>query len=148
LTLRARARQVFDIGIYVVVVAVVVQFFLAGLGIFVSAELFFWHTFVNALVIGIGSLALAGVGWYARVDRRTVLITASMFGLVVLQSLLLAPYHMAAEGPIRAVAALHAVNAVFIFWVALQLLDRVRYPRGLAHTIPPTPARGAVERRV
>jgi len=148
LTLRARARQVFDIGIYVVVVAVVVQFFLAGLGIFVSAELFFWHTTVNAIVIGIGPLLLALVGWYAGVDRRTLLMTASMFGLVVLQSLLLFPYHMAAEGPIRAVAALHAVNAVFIFWVALRLLDRVRYPRGLAHTIPPTPARGAVEGRV
>lgn len=129
MTLRRRARQVFEIGIYVLVVAVVLQFFFAGLGIFVSAELFFWHAIVNAIVIGIGPLLLAGIGWYGGVDRRTLLIAASMFLLVVLQSLLLAPYHMAAPGAVRAISALHAVNGVFIFWVALQLLDRVRHPQ-------------------
>jgi hypothetical protein len=140
LTARRRARQVFEIGIYVVVAAVVLQFFLAGMGIFVSGEFFFLHATAGALVIGIGPLLLAGIGWYGGVDRRTVLIAASFFLLVVLQSLLMAPYHMGAQGPLRAISALHVVNAIFIFWVALQLLDRVRYPRGLAKTIPPVPA--------
>ena len=126
--MKARARQVYDIGIYVVVAATVLQFFLAGLGIFVSASLFFWHTTVNPFLVGVLPLVLAGVGWYAGVDRRTLLLTVSMFGLVVLQSLLLFPFHLALDAPFRAISALHAVNALVIFWVALNLLDRVRFP--------------------
>jgi hypothetical protein len=126
--LKARARQVFDIGIYVVVAATILQFLLAGLGIFVDASLFFWHTTVNPFLVGVLPLLLAGIGWYAGVPRRTLLLTASMFGLVVLQSLLLFPYHMALQGPLRAISALHALNAVLIFWVALLVLDWVRYP--------------------
>jgi len=126
--MKARARQVFNIGIYVVVAATIVQFLLVGLGIFVDASLFFWHTTVNPFLVGVLPLLLAGVGWYAGVDRRTLLLTISMFGLVVLQSLLLFPYHLALGGPMRAISALHALNAVLIFWVALLLLDRVRHP--------------------
>jgi len=126
--MKDRARQVFEIGIYVVVAATVLQFFLAGLGIFVDASLFYWHTSINPFLVGVLPLALALVGWYAGVNRRTLWLTASMFGLVVLQSLLLFPFHMAAQGPLRVIAALHALNAVVIFWVALLLLDRVRSP--------------------
>ena len=36
MTARARAKQVFDVGAYVLVIAVVLQFFLAGLGIFAA----------------------------------------------------------------------------------------------------------------
>ena len=39
MTTRERARQVFDIGCYVLVAAVVIQFYLAGLGIFAGASL-------------------------------------------------------------------------------------------------------------
>jgi hypothetical protein len=35
--MKAQARRVYDVGVYVVVVATVLQFFLAGLGIFVDA---------------------------------------------------------------------------------------------------------------
>jgi hypothetical protein len=126
LAVKLAARQVFKYGVYVLAALVVVQFLLAGLGIFSSAEWFFWHAVVNAAVIGLGPLLLALIGWYAGVDRRTVLVTASFFLLVLLQSLLLAPYHMAAPATVRAISALHVVNAVFIFWVALWLLDRVR----------------------
>jgi len=126
--MKAQARRVFDVGIYVVVAATVLQFFLAGLGIFVDASLFFWHTTVNPFLVGVLPLLLVAIGWYAGIDRRTLLITASLFGLVVLQSLLLAPYHMGAEGALRVISALHVLNAVVIFWVALHLLDRVRHP--------------------
>jgi hypothetical protein len=148
LTLRARARQVFDIGIYVLVVAVVLQFFLAGMGIFMSGEWFFVHAAINGAVVFFLPLLLALVGWYAGIDRRTILLTLAITGLTLVQSLLLIPYHAGVQGPLRIIAAVHPLNAVFVFWVAMQLLDRVRYPRGLAKTIPPTPARGAVERRV
>jgi hypothetical protein len=126
--MKERARQVFNIGIYVVVAATVLQFFLAGLGIFVDPTLMYWHTMVNPFLVGVVPIALALIGWYAGVARRTIWLTVSMFGLVVLQSLLLFPFHMALQGPLRVISALHALNAVFIFWVALHLLDRVREP--------------------
>ena len=126
--MKAQARRVFEIGIYVVVAATVLQFLLAGMGIFVDASWFFWHTTVNPFLVGVLPLLLVAVGWYAGVERRTLLLTASMFGLVVLQSLLLFPYHMGADGAWRAISAMHALNAVLIFWVAIHLLDRVRHP--------------------
>src|SRR2546421_2216588 len=104
--MRERARQVFDIGIYVVVAATVLQFFLAGLGIFVDASLFFWHTSVNPFLVGLLPALLAPLGWYAGVERRTVWLSLAMFGLVVLQSLLLFPFHMALQGPMRVISAL------------------------------------------
>ena len=126
--MKAQARRVFEIGIYVVVAATVLQFLLAGMGIFVDATWFFWHTTVNPFLVGVLPLLLVAVGWYAGVDRRTLSLSASMFGLVVLQSLLLFPYHAGANGAWRAISALHALNAVLIFWVAIHLLDRVRHP--------------------
>ena len=39
--MKEKARQVFNIGIYVVVAATVLQFFLAGLGIFVDPTLLY-----------------------------------------------------------------------------------------------------------
>src|SRR5438128_11702408 len=112
LSLRAemkdRARQVFDIGIYVVVAATVLQFFLAGLGIFVDASLFYWHTSINPFLVGVLPLSLALVGWYAGLNRLTLWLTAYMFGLVAVQSLLLSPFHIAAHGTLTRLSALHA----------------------------------------
>jgi uncharacterized protein DUF6220 len=122
-------RRLFEIGTYVLVVAILVQFFLAGLGIFGSASLLSWHTTVNALVIFLLCIALVIVGWLAHEDRLTVGLPGIIVGLVILQSLLLFPYHLAAPLPVRAISALHVVNGVVIFWVALELMDRVRHPR-------------------
>ena len=126
--MKAGARRAFDIGIYLLVLAVLVQFLLAGLAIFFDNYYFFFHAVVNAPVIAFGSLILALIGWYAGVDRRTIWMTASVFLLVVLQSLLLVPYHSNATGILRAISGLHVVNALVIYWVALKLLDRVRFP--------------------
>jgi len=122
-------RRVFEIGVYVLVAAVLIQFFLAGLGIFGSASLLYWHTTVNALVIFVLSIALVIVGWLGKYDRLTVGLPGILIGMVILQSLLLFPYHLGAPIAVRAISALHVVNGVAIFWVALHLMDRVRFPR-------------------
>src|SRR5256885_13028053 len=111
MTARTRARQVFEIGAYVLVAAVVLQFFLAGLGVFADARLFFWHTTVNAIVIFFGSIILVLLGWYAGLDRRIVGMPGIIAGLVILQSLLLFPYHMALQPSVRAISALQPGNA-------------------------------------
>ena len=124
---RALAGRIFEYGVYMVVALVVIQVLLAGLGIFARAG-FFWHANVNGALVFFVPLLLILVGWYAGVPVRTRLLMLAIPGLVIVQSLLLIPYHANVQGPLRAIAGLHAANALFIFWVALLLVDRVRAP--------------------
>jgi hypothetical protein len=112
-------------GIYLLGLAVVLQFLFAGLGIFFDYQfLTLWHATVGAIVIGVLSLLLVPIGRVGRVPGRTLWLTASVFGLVAVQSLLLFPFHMNATGLLRAVSALHVVNALLIAWVVLRLVQR------------------------
>jgi hypothetical protein len=122
-SLAAIAGRTYVIGVAVLVLAVVVQFLLAGVGIFANAQFLVWHAIAGAGVIFGLSLILVVVGWLGRLPGRTLWLTAAVAGLVVVQSLLLAPYHTNATGPLRAVAGLHVVNALLIFWVVLRLLE-------------------------
>lgn len=125
--LRGVARETFVIGIWILVVAILVQVLLAGMGVFSGdATYFIWHANYNSIVVFVLPLVLFGVGRYGGIPPRTLWLTAAIPGLVILQSILLIPYHMQADGLLRAVAGLHAVNALFIFWVAVRLLERVR----------------------
>jgi len=125
---RALARRVFEYGVYLMVALVVIQVLLAGLGIFASATFFSWHANVNGALVFLVPLLLILIGWYGGVPIRTRLLMLAIPGLVIVQSLLLIPYHANVQGPLRAIAGLHAANALFIFWVALQLVDRVKVP--------------------
>jgi hypothetical protein len=98
----------------------------AGLGGFAYAGFFFWHAVVNASVIFFLPLLLVLIGWIGGVPGRLLWLAAAISGLTALQSLLLAPYHMATQGPWRAIAGLHVLNALFLFWVMLQLVERMR----------------------
>ena len=123
------ARSMYAIGIWVLVAAILVQVMLAGMGVFSGdAAYFSWHANYTSVVVFVLPLILFGVGRYAGVPSRTLWLTAAISGLVILQSIFLIPYHMQAQGLLRALAGLHAVNALFIFWVAAQLLERVREP--------------------
>jgi len=125
--LRKTARQAYAIGIWVLVASVLVQVMLAGAGVFSGdATYFIWHANYNSIIVFLLPLILIAVGWYARLPRRTLLLTAAVPGLVIVQSVLLIPYRMSAPGLWRALAGLHAVNALFIFFVAVRLLERVR----------------------
>lgn len=119
----AIARRAYVVGVSVLVLAVVVQFLLAGLGLFADAQFLMWHAIGGAGVIFSLSLVLVVVGRLGRVPGTTLWLTAAVAGLVVVQSLLLSPYHMNATGPLRAVAGLHVVNALVIFWVVFRLLE-------------------------
>jgi hypothetical protein len=126
---RELARRIFEYGVYLVVAMVVIQVLLAGLGVFAGAWWFFWHAGVNGALVFFVPLLLILIGWYGRVPVRTRLLMLAIPGLVIVQALLLFPYHANVQGPLRAIAGLHAANALLIFWVSLQLLDRVRAPR-------------------
>ncbi len=119
------ARRAYVVGVYLLGLSVLAQFLLAGLGIFFDPNfLSLWHATVGASVIAALSLLLVVVGRLGRVPGRTLWLTAAVFGLVVVQSLLLLPYHMDATGLLRAVSGLHVVNALLIAWVALRLVTR------------------------
>jgi hypothetical protein len=124
---RRTARQVYLVGVWLLVAAILIQVLLAGAGVFTGdANYFIWHANYNSLVVFLLPLILIGVGRYGRVPRQTLWLTAAVPGLVVVQSLLLIPYHLQAPGLLRALAGLHAVNALFIFLVAVRLLERVK----------------------
>lgn len=121
--MRHIARKAFTPGTWLLLVAVLVQFLLAGMGIFGDASFFFWHASVNAAVVFFLPLLLVLVGLLGRVPRRLLWLTAAISGLVVLQSILIAPYRMALGEPLRAIASLHVVNAILIFWIAIKVME-------------------------
>lgn len=107
---RSRAREVarhaYVYGIWLLFASIIVQFFLAGPGVLDDARFFYWHANVNGAVVGLLPLVLVAVGAFGRVPGRTLLLTAEVFALVVLQSVLIAPYRSAATGWVRAIAGL------------------------------------------
>src|SRR5437588_7260708 len=106
------ARRTFALGSWLLVVAILAQFLLAGLGIFAEAGFLPWHASIGAAVVALLALLLVVAGWIGRVPGRTVGLAASVIGLVVVQSLLLFPYHLNVQGSARAVSGLHVLNAL------------------------------------
>ena len=118
------ARRAFVGGTWLVGAAVLIQVLLAGLGLFTYPGFFFWHANVNGSIVFVLPLLLVLVGWLGRVPARILGLAGAVSGLTIMQSLLLIPYHMNIQGPLRAISALHVLNAIFIVWVALQLVER------------------------
>jgi uncharacterized protein DUF6220 len=106
------------------VAAIVLQFYLAGYGVFAFNGLppFDPHRAVGDL-IGIASLIGIALAFAARVPWRITGINALFFVLMVIQSLL-------AFASVHAIAALHVVNGVLIFSVVGYLTREVyRYTK-------------------
>jgi hypothetical protein len=125
-SLRDVAWRAFVWGTWLVLGLVILQMLLAGLGVFTYAGFFFWHASVNGALVFFVPLLLILAGWYGRVPVRLRWLMAAIPVLTVLQSLLLIPYRMNAPGILRGISALHVVNAILIFWVALQIVERTR----------------------
>lgn len=104
---------------WVIAAALVVQFFLAGWGVFAFAGLppFDPHRALGDL-IGIAILLGIPLAFAARVPWRTTGINIGLFVLMFIQATL-------AFAPQRGIAALHVVNAVVIFGVTLFLTREV-----------------------
>jgi hypothetical protein len=113
------------------VAAIVLQFYLAGYGVFAFNGLppFDPHRAVGDL-IGIASLIGIALAFAARVPWRVTGINALFFVLMVIQSTL-------AFAGVQAIAALHVVNGVLIF-VVVAYLTREVY-RHAKHEPAPTP---------
>ncbi|HUE68684.1 MAG TPA: DUF6220 domain-containing protein [Candidatus Acidoferrum sp.] len=116
------------------VATIVVQFYLAGYGVFAFNGLppFDAHRAVGDL-IGIFSLIGIALAFAARVPWRITGINALFFVLMVIQSGL-------AFAGVHAIAALHVVNGVLIFGV-VAYLTRAAYGHAKQEAAASAPAR-------
>jgi hypothetical protein len=99
---------------------VVVQVFLAGLGVFAGGQNFSLHREFG-YVFGWLTLVLLLLGVGGRLGRRWIGLSALLLVLFAFQSVFVALREV-----LPAVAALHPVNALAIFGVALHVARRSR----------------------
>jgi hypothetical protein len=111
--MRQFMRQTYAVFTWLFLAAVVVQFFLAGLGVFVNPEDFGFHAMFGGIILLIGLLALA-LSFAAALPWRTTGLTALLPALVLVQVALVELGH--AFRPV--LAAFHVINALVIFSVA------------------------------
>lgn len=97
------------------VAGIVVQVFLAGLGVFDDPATFSVHASwgYTLEVLPLLLLALAAVG---RLGRRQLIFPAAIFGMFMLQSIF-----VAVRADLPMVAALHPVNGFAILFVAVAM---------------------------
>ena len=119
------------------VAGVVLQVFLAGLGVFDNPATFNVHaTWGYTLeILPLLLLALAAIG---RLGRRQVIYPAAIFGMFMLQSIFVA---LRADLPM--VAALHPVNGFAILFIAIAMAREAWAARESADAAAVTMTRSA-----
>jgi hypothetical membrane protein len=109
------ARTVHHALAWLLVAGLVVQVFLAGLGVFAGASNFETHRNVGFLLQA-APFFMAIAAWIGKLGRREIVIAVVIFLLFFLQSFLLL-----ARESVPAVAALHPVNGFLILWLAVHV---------------------------
>jgi hypothetical membrane protein len=98
---------------WLLVVGLVVQIFLAGLGVFAGASNFATHRDVGYLLQAF-PFFMAITAWLGKLSRRHIVLAVVIFVLFFVQSFL-----VLARGSVPAIAALHPVNGFLIAWLAV-----------------------------
>jgi len=120
--LRYGSRVGYLLVAWIFVLFVLIQVFLAGLSIFVSPA--GWPRHVEfGHYLGPLSLALLVLALVGRLPRRTVLLTVLLMLLYSLQYVFV---EVPPQLGLPELSALHPVNALLIFWLALSLAWRAR----------------------
>jgi len=112
---RPIARTLHTIVAWLFVAALVVQVWLAGRGVFESPTMFDAHRNLG-YTLSLLTIVLFVLGLLGRMGRRPAILAAVLFGLFILQSVLVV---MRDSTP--AVAALHPVNGFLILFLAIVL---------------------------
>jgi len=123
------AQRAFVVVAWVLVACLVIQFFLVGLDIFEAigeselhrdfAYLYGWLTPILVL------LAMA-----AGLPRRVLLLTVALLALYAIQT-----YLPTIADALPGLAALHAINALLVFWLAVQVARSVPWIPELGGTV-------------
>lgn len=106
-------RWTYAASAWSIFLAVIVQFFLAGLGVFADARTFQIHAYVGYSLFFVMLIVLV-VAFAARLPWRAIGLTAVLPALVFLQSVLI----QVGRTGLPVVAALHPVNGLAIFSLA------------------------------
>lgn len=114
-------RILFAAAAWLYLVGVVTQVFLAGAGVFKLTD---WtaHTQLG-WGLGTAPLLLVVLSVISQPGRGTILLTAGLALAAMVQPELAAARH---EAPV--IAALHPVNALLVFWLALLVARRSAAP--------------------
>lgn len=135
-------RRVFTVTAAVLIVAVVVQFFLAGIGAIQTGPrdtAFAPHETVGWIVLLL-SIAVTILAAVARLGKRLIGMAGLTIGLVVLQALIalvadaLGDAGSTAKTIGQVIFGLHAVNGLVIMMLAVNLLRGGRNPATPAET--------------
>lgn len=102
------------------IVALAIQFYVAGLALFGAAS-FVPHALLGYGLV-VGAVTLAALTLAARFPRRIVALAASLIPLTLLQPVLVLLVRPSAP----TLAALHTLNALFIFTLAFVIAQRTR----------------------
>jgi hypothetical protein len=114
-------RWTYVVFAWLILAAVVVQFFLAGLGVFGGTGGFQAHIALGYSLLFVMLIGLL-LAFAARLPWRTIGLTALLPVLVFLQSVFISVWHAGLPD----VAALHVVNALAIFSLSGFLALRSR----------------------
>jgi hypothetical protein len=106
------------VAVWAFVALVIVQVFLAGLGMFAGAENFKTHVDFGYSAVWVVVLLLPVLAWVGRVPRRELWLSVLLLALYIPQCLL--PPLARAGGP-AFIAACHPVNALLMFGLAVRL---------------------------
>jgi len=113
--MRSIARTVYVVAAWLFVAGLVVQVFLAGLGVFDSPTSFATHRDVG-YALEIFPVVLLVVGLLGGMGRRLAVLAIVAFGLFILQSVFVLLRESAPQ-----VAALHPVNGFVILLTAIYM---------------------------
>jgi hypothetical protein len=126
--MRSVARTAHLVVALLLVAGLATQIFLAGLGVFRSAETFATHRDFGYM-LELLPLVLLALGLVAGLGRRMALLAAGIFGLFLLQSVFVNLRDTAPE-----IAALHPVNGFLITLLAIVLARDAWIARGNPET--------------
>jgi hypothetical protein len=115
---RMGARVVFAAAAWLLVGGLIVQVFLAGLGVFDSPERFELHATFGFTLMAL-PLVLVLSGLAGAVGRQLVRLAGLMFGMFFVQSILVS---LRSQAP--TIAALHPVNGFLILFVSIVVARR------------------------
>jgi hypothetical protein len=117
----SKARRAYAIFAWITLGTVIVQFFLAGLGVFGGRFDFHLHQ-VFPIVIGASMLTTLVLASVARLPGRVIGLAALQMALLIVQGLLIDLWH----GGLVVAGALHPVNGLAIFALAAFAAARAR----------------------
>ncbi len=138
---RRALRRLWQGATWAYAVSIAAMALFAGAFVFVGHDLIGFHK-NGAHVVGLISLALLIGAFGGQLDRRARLQTMGLFGLLIVQGMLV---HLVVVSPW--IAAFHPANALLLFWAAFSVargsaaaVDRAP---GAASSVPvPGAARG------